>query len=248
MIITFFIFILGLAIGSFLNVLIDRIPLEEPVVKDRSRCDSCRHTLAWFDLVPLFSWLSLKGKCRYCQAKIPAQNPIVELTTGLIFVVTYYLNPDLISVLFYWFIWSALLVIFVVDLKHYIIPDKVLFPALLVVFIYKIIAAAFSVSLILSALGAAFFFLTLLVLTRGKGMGMGDVKYGLLMGLFLGYPLIVVGLYIAFLTGSLISVILLLLGKKKFGQHIPFGPFLVLGTVTAFFWGNNLWQFFWGYR
>jgi prepilin signal peptidase PulO-like enzyme (type II secretory pathway) len=100
---------------------------------------------------------------------------------------------------------------------------------------------------LISTIGASLFFLLLVLITKGKGMGLGDVKYGAFMGLLLGYPGIVVGLYTAFLTGALVGVILIIAKKRKFGQIIPFGPFLVLGTVVAMFWGNQLLNWLWHY-
>lgn len=245
------IFIIGTAVGSFLNVLIDRIPREESVVKGRSYCDSCKRKLAWYDLIPLLSWVMLGGKCRYCKGKISWQYPVVELATGILFVVVRFIAPQVsdavngitTDLIFHWFIVSALLVIFMVDLKYYIIPDRILVPAAVVTFIYRLGAqqAEPLQNYLFTALGAAAFFGVLILITRGKGMGMGDVKYGLFMGLLLGLPSTIVALYAAFLTGAVVSVILLLSGKKKFGQIIPFGPFLVFGTIIGLFWGEILW-------
>ena len=249
-------FILGLFVGSFLNVLADRLPKDESVLKGRSHCDKCKKTLQWYDLIPLLSFVSLKGKCRYCQTRLSPYYPTVELTTGIIFVLTafFILNGSqflinsqlLINLIYYLFIVSSLIVIFFADLKYGIIPDKVIFPSIVVSFIYLLLIhnSLFLIHLF-AALGASLFFLLLFLITKGKGMGFGDVKLAFLMGLILGFPGIVVALYVAFLTGAIVGCILIICHQKRiFGTTIPFGPFLVTGTLLAIFFGEFLTQIF----
>lgn len=246
------IFISGLCVGSFLNVLIDRLPREESVIKGRSHCEKCKKELAWLDLIPLVSFLSLQGKCRYCRTRLSFYYPIIELTTGVLFVTTLYLLGGIriydlrfmISLGYYLFITSSLIVVFFTDLKYGIIPDKVIVPAILISFLYLILNTNYLIlPHLLSALGACLFFLILFLITKGKGMGFGDVKFAFLMGLVLGFPKIIVSLYIAFLTGAIIGCILIIWRKRKLkGASIPFGPFLVLGTFIAIFWGELVLQ------
>jgi len=247
-------FLLGLAVGAFLNVLIDRLPKEKDVLRGRSYCDHCHHQLVWYDLIPLLSFVFLRGRCRYCQKRISFYNPLVELVTGGMFVwisnrAMEQLSNGVIISLFHYFIISSLIVIFFTDLKYGIIPDKIVFPAIIIAGISNFRAAGiafgdarqFSIfRFLLPGLGAAGFFGLLVILTKGKGMGLGDVKLAFLMGLVLGFPKIIVALYLAFLTGALVSAILILSKKKKFGQTIPFGPFLVAGTLAAVFWGEQM--------
>lgn len=244
------IFILGLFVGSFLNVLVDRLPKGESVIKGRSRCERCKKELAWRDLIPLFSFLQLKGKCRYCRSPLSFYYPIIELTTGIMFFVTalFVFNNFQFSIplIYYLFIVSSLIVIFFADLKYGIIPDKIVFPAIAIIFLYLLInPSSFIINHLLSALGACLFFLLLFLITKGRGMGFGDVKFAFLMGLILGFPNIIVALYAAFLTGAIIGIILILWRKKRiFGTSIPFGPFLVLGNFIAIFFGKQLSQNF----
>lgn len=254
---TFFLFVLGLCVGSFLNVLIDRLPKEEQVFRGRSYCDHCHHQLAWYDLIPVLSWLCLRGRCRYCYSPISWQYPVVEIITGLSFVFIYqwvmsWCSASLdccVATLLHGYIASSLIVIFFTDLKYQIIPDKVVFSGIGLALLFHLFhrprspfayASGHLGGVLPAGLGAAGFFLCLFLLTRGKGMGMGDVKLALFMGLFLGFPKIVIAFYLAFLTGALLGVILILLKKKKFGEHIPFGPFLVGGTLGAMFWGEKI--------
>lgn len=241
-------FILGLFIGSFLNVLIDRLPKNEPTIRGRSHCDKCKKTLKWHDLIPLLSFIFLNGKCRYCHTSLSFFYPVVELTTGVMFALVFYffgiMNHELriMDLGYYLFLVSGLIVIFFADLKYGIIPDKIIFPSIIVSLIYLFfIHNSLFLIHILSAIGASLFFLLLFLITKRKGMGFGDVKFAFLMGLILGFPNIVVSLYIAFLTGAIVGCILILWRKKRiFGTAIPFGPFLVIGTLSAFFFGEPL--------
>ena len=251
MIEVFLIFLLGIFVGSFLNVLIDRLPRKESFFIGRSYCESCKTALKWHDLIPLFSFIFLKTKCRYCHSPISFYYPVVELTTGFLFVAVLFIIGGfsinfitIINLIYYLFIMSGLIVVFFVDLKYGIIPDIIIFFAVIVSILYIILNTQYLILLhILSALGAFLFFLLIFLVTRGRGMGFGDVKLAFLMGLFLGYPNIIVAFYTAFLTGGLISIILILLKKKKFrGSTIPFGPFLVVGTLIALFWGDLVLQ------
>ncbi len=242
-------FIIGLSVGSFLNVVIDRLPRNESIICDRSHCDKCKKILAWYDLIPLLSFAYLQGKCRYCNHSLSNQYPAVELITGISFALiasNYSFDllvvNELFRIIYILIFSSSMIAIFITDLKYRIIPDEVLvflgFSTLLFIFIFE---RTQIVPNILSAVISSALFLFLVIITRGRGMGMGDVKYAFLMGLILGIPKIIIGLYTAFLTGGIISIILILLGLKKMKSTIAFGPFLVLGTVVTFFWGNYLW-------
>lgn len=235
-------------------MLIDRMPREEQIVKGRSHCDHCNHTLSWQDLIPVFSWLTLGGKCRYCHKPVPVRNTLVELITASLFVVTYLVygshimehitTIEISQLLLYFIIVSCLIVIFFIDLDHQIIPDSLTIIASIAAILLNIIfptlldslpaqAGLTPLNYIVSAISASLFFVFLIVITRGRGMGWGDVKFAVFMGLFLGYPRIVSSLYFAFLTGAFVSAILIVRRRKKFGQTIAFGPFLVVGTLFA---------------
>lgn len=245
----FCISLLGICIGSFLNVLIDRLPRKETILRGRSHCDSCKKVLSWKDLIPVFSFLFLRGKCRGCKSSIGLRTPLVELLTGFLFVITLYTLAfqtitilSIITLLFYLFIISVLLVIFFCDIYYGIIPNAVLYPAFFVTVIFTLITKPhLFLSYLLCSLAAGGFFFLLFLITRGRGMGFGDVKYAFFLGFLLGFPQVIVALYIAFLTGAIIASILVLWRKKKFvGGTIPFGPFLVLGTIASLYGGNML--------
>jgi len=249
------IFFLGLVIGSFLNCLVYRLNEDKHGLKSlfgRSYCPKCKKQLLWIDNIPLFSFIFLKGKCRWCHTPISIHYPLIELTTAVLSLIVYYFSIsvqiyNLQFIIYNLLITWALIAIFLSDLRYRTIPDQIVYPAMAVSLIYLIANGQCPPCreagiMILSGLGAAAFFFLLVLLTRFRGMGLGDVKLAGLMGLFLGFPKVVVALYLAFLTGATLGVILILLGKKKFKSQISFGPFLVLATFIAWFWGDKIWH------
>lgn len=237
--IPFAVFIFGLCIGSFLNVVILRLEKNESL-GGRSYCPHCKHSLVWLDLIPVFSFLFLRGKCRYCKGKISRQYPIIEISTGLIFLLISNYQVSIINSALLFYVTSALIVIFVYDLKHFIIPDKILFPAIVITFLYrlidnwKLIIGNYSLAAIL----ASGFFLAIFLISKGRWMGFGDVKLAILMGLLLGFPNILVALLSAFWLGALVGIVLMLLSKKGLKSELPFAPFLITGTFLALIWGQ----------
>lgn len=261
-----FLFVLGSAVGSFLGVIVDRLDTKEPFWKGRSHCDHCRHNLRALDLIPIISYFTLKRKCRYCHKKLSWFYPLIEFLTGFSYVAVGWVVFSsgqvvtnisyLLLLLYFLFEVSTLIVIFFADLRYGIIPFKAVAAAFIFTILWYLLSPflLFSLSdsqlfglqtnflqIILSALGAGGFFLLLFLLTKGRGMGFGDVVYAFLMGFTLGFPRVFLGLYLAFITGAVISLLLVATKKKQFkGGTIPFGPFLVFGTVISLLWGNFL--------
>lgn len=243
------VFIFGLATGSFLNCVVYRLELKEfekekrSFLRGRSFCPSCKHVLAWYDLIPVISFFILLAKCRYCSRRISIQYPIVEILTALLFLFIFLFFDNLLFVCFLFLISCFLIITFVFDLKHYIIPDSVIFSAIAITLIYRICATS-SIAQILpfvfSAIGAAAFFFTIHAISKGKWLGFGDVKLVFFMGLFLGWPEILPALFFSFFIGAIIGIILILFKKKGLKSEIPFGPFLILGTYIGLFWGKEI--------
>ncbi len=229
----FFLFLLGLCVGSFLNVLADRLPKGENVFWGRSYCDHCRQKLKALDLVPVFSFLFLKGKCRFCDRRISLKYPLVELVTGLGFAYLYSQSASF----FLFCLFAVLLVIFLTDLQYLIIPDSLVVLGGLFIFAYRLFSSPSDLfpTLLVGLMSFLFFYL-IFWLTQGRGMGFGDVKFAFLMGFLLGFPSVVFAFYLAFLTGALVGLILLLSKKINFGKVIPFGPFLVVATIVVYLW------------
>ena len=254
------IFFLGLAIGSFLNVVAHRSVHGGSIFVGSSQCPQCSHKLAVPDLVPLLSFFILKGKCRYCSKNISLQYPIVELSTGLLFTFSFLywsnglLNDfsavsigEYLNLLFLLFSISVLVVLFVTDLKDGLLPNTIVLPSIVVIAGFNVIFLTLGIQSfynlfydVLSAFIAAFAFFAVVFLSNERAMGGGDVKLVFLIGLIVGWPAIIVGLFAGFLTGAFVAVTLILIGKKKFGQTIPFGPFLTIGGFVALFWGQEI--------
>lgn len=242
----FLVFIFGLIIGSFLNCVIYRFEKKESFLKGRSYCPQCKHGLRWYDLIPILSYILLLGKCRYCKKTISLQYPLVELATGLLFLAVF--NPEHTVRTFYLLLTNCfLIIIFVYDLRHYIIPDKVIFPAIGVSLAYisfLLFTGDYSLSqflnMIYSGFWPAFFFLSLFVISQGKWLGFGDVKLAFFMGILLGFPKILVALFLAFSIGGIIGVGLIIARIKKIKSELPFAPFLIVGIYLAMFWGQYL--------
>jgi leader peptidase (prepilin peptidase)/N-methyltransferase len=234
--------LIGLSIGSFLNVCIDRLPLKQSIISPPSHCPACHLKVAAFDLIPFFNYLWLRGRCRYCHGHIPIRIPVVELLTGLIFALLYWkfgLSRELGMSLVYA---SMLLVIFFIDLEHQLILNKIIYPSIVIAFAFSFLWPDLGVvnSLIGGAIGFGLLFLIILIYPAG--MGEGDVKLALMMGLMNGYPGIFVALYIAVVTGGLVAVLLLVLRLKKRRQAVPFGPFLATAAMVTLIWGEEIWK------
>jgi leader peptidase (prepilin peptidase)/N-methyltransferase len=258
MILYVLIVVLGFFVGSFLGVLVDRIPRGETVIKGRSRCEFCKKELQWYDLIPVLSFLSTKGKCRYCHKRLSLYYPAIEISTGLMFAAVYIFvssqfiiyNLSFITMLVYYLIIvSSLIVVFFTDLKYGIIPDKILLFAIMVVAFYLLFVNPQASLINLTSGVATFLFFVIIslgfsLLLKKQSMGGGDIKLVFLLGLFLGFPNIIISLYVAFLTGALAGIILILWKKKSFQKAtLPFGPFLVLGAVISLFWGNPIYVY-----
>ncbi|MFC1630117.1 prepilin peptidase [Patescibacteria group bacterium] len=255
------VFLLGLTVGSFLNSVIHRLYTKESVFvsKDglaKSYCPHCKHKLSWQDLIPLISFFFLNGKCRYCEKKISFQYPLIEFSTGILFVLVFQFTAfvhhatigNFFFTLYLLFAVSALVVVFVYDLKHFIIPDRIIYPAIVVTFVWYILSFLFLnvyskedlVYRAFAAFVAATSFLVIVLISKGKWMGLGDPKLAFFMGFLLGFPDIFVALFLAFFIGAIIGVGLILLKRKTMKSEVPFGPFLVGGTVIALFFGEHM--------
>lgn len=237
-------FIFGLIFGSFLNSLIYRF-YHNISMWGRSFCPNCKCELKIVDLIPLFSFIILKCKCRYCLQKISYQYFLIELTTGLLFALAFIQHPiaDLFLMRNLFFI-VVLIFIFVFDLKYYLILDRVIWPTLIVALIINLFLSFEIWSLVLGFfIGAGFFGIQYLI-SKGKWLGFGDVKFGALLGVMFGWQLMLLVVAIAYVLGGLTAIILLLSKKKKFGEVLPMGTFLAISAVIALFFGQQILFFY----
>jgi len=248
----FFIFLFGLVIGSFLNSAIYRLEAGGNIARERSRCPKCGHILSWYELVPLLSFAVQRGACRACKKSISWQYPLVEFSCALLFVFVWHHVPAYYhfhgEIVYLWYVFASLLLIFVFDLKQYIIPNRVVYPLILITLLWGWFGSRYMLPEypFWSALGLSSFFLLQYLISKGTWIGFGDVKFGIFMGLFLGTPLVFVAFFFSYFLGALASLFLLWRKKKALKSQIPFGPFLILGTAIAYFFGWDL--FLWWFN
>ncbi len=244
--IIFIMFCLGLIVGSFLNAVIFRLHEGESFVMGRSHCMHCRHELAAADLIPVASYIMLGGKCRYCHKTISWQYPFIELLTAAVFVLIAMNFQGILSIQFWVQIIVAcfLIVIGVFDFKHYLILDKVVFPALLIVTIFNMFSGFFLTGL-LGALVVSGFFAAQYFISKGTWIGFGDVKLGLLLGSIFGYKLGIILLVVAYFFGAVVGVYLLANKQKQLRSELPFGVFLALAAIIMMLYGQQIgnWYF-----
>jgi leader peptidase (prepilin peptidase)/N-methyltransferase len=237
--------LLGVVISSFLNVCIDRLPERVSIISPPSHCPACGRRLASFDLIPLLSYLLLRGRCRYCGAPIPRRVLLVEAMTGLLFVLLWYRagSPPygfslglLLATLYICFF----IVIFFIDLEHHLVLNRVIYPAIVVALLAIPITPNHNAVKLLAGGAIGFGVLFLIAFIYPAGMGMGDVKLTTFIGLVVGFPAVFVALLFSFVAGGLVGGGLLLTGLKGRKDPIPFAPFLVAGGMIAMLYGQQI--------
>lgn len=262
LLVTTFLFVLGAVIGSFISVVILRSISGEDWVNGRSRCDTCKTVIAWYDNIPLVSFAVLRGKCRYCKEPILPLHPMVEVLTGVLLVWWYWggliffqLTQTPLSILqpLFWLAVGLLLIyLFIIDLNYMILPDKPVFLLLIIAILYRVLLVGTGImqvsdlySTLLAAVASFAFFFALWFFTKGRGMGFGDVKLVVPLALLLGAQKMLICLFLAFIIGAVAGILLILFGKSKMKTAIPFGPFLILGTALSLIWGDAVFGWYW---
>lgn len=266
--------LIGLAIGSFVPLVAERIDTFESFFVGRSHCNHCKRKLEWYELIPVASWLALQGRCRTCRSKIAWWYPFVELFMGVLFFAVRYAMPEPVN---YWYLTLLLLlltiiaILFLYDAANQLLPVPVLAAGAIIAiliavfrtYIWYIPTSADQLGLGISApwgsvlgntvaagLIGAFCLALLVVPSRGRWMGYGDIILAALLGLWLGYPGILIALVLAFYLGAIIGILLIVWRRYKLKQAIAFGPFLIAGAVITYFWGGSLFTLvmhWWGY-
>lgn len=252
-------FLFGLIFGSFLNAYFWRVRENKSIWTGRSICTKCKNKIKWFDNIPIVSFLILRAKCRSCRRKISWQYPLVELWMGLVFVFVYYhishityhipiYIPLVVDCFIIWF----LTLIFLYDLKYQeildrftLIPAGILFIGILIFQFFNLSIFPSVASMLVGAGIASGFFLAQFLISKGRWIGGGDIRLGVLMGVILGWKLTILALFLAYIIGAVIGIILLIFSKKKFDSQIAFGTFLTVATFICMFWGDGIlnWYF-----
>lgn len=239
----FFVFILGAAMGSFINVLVDRLIRGESIM-GRSRCDHCKKILEWYELFPILSYVFIGGKCRRCHVKLSLEHPVVEIITGCLFVGTWMIVP-VGSLILYWGIVSTAWIIVLSDLRYKLISDYMQISLFIFIFFQKIFEKASVFTLLgdtFAGLMVALPIGLIYVVTNEKAMGLGDVILAAIIGFFLGIGKGLLAIYVSFLVGAIVGAALLIQHKKGMKSAVPFGPFLIIGMLVAGVWGDKLIQ------
>ena len=243
--------LLGLLVGSAINAFVWRLHVKKSWLRGHSMCPHCEHRLGAKDLVPVLSWVLLRGRCRYCKKPIHWQYPAVELTTAALFGASVaVIAPDMVKgyVLLAIWLWLLiqLLILAVYDLRWMLLPDKVVIPAIGVALAQLGLLAAWGgptqvwLGPLLAALLMGGAFWVLASVAGGRLMGGGDVKLVVLMGLILGLQRTALALFIGFDTAALVGIVLILVHRRKRSDYLPFGPFLIAGTIVAFLYGASI--------
>lgn len=248
---TVFIYIIvalfGLILGSFLNVVILRFDQLKTIVNSRSRCVHCKKEIPWYDLVPLLSYVALFGKCRNCKKNISIQYPLVEAGTAIILCLLFWQFGLSLAFFAYGLIFLILIVIFVYDILHLLIPDSLVWLAIGIWMVYLIVSYLLGITplaAILNSLYGAFalggFLALLVVVSKEKWMGSGDIKLGAILGAMVFWPEVLVSTFLAFTLGALVGIFLIAIKKSKLQGKLPFAPFLILGTLIALIWAEPI--------
>lgn len=258
------VFVFGLAIGSFSNVCIYRLPRHQSIVNPpRSFCPHCRKTIAWYDNIPILGYILLNGRCRHCNAGISARYPLVELLTGLLFVGVYifivYRGHRLILIPFYWYFCSTLVILSAIDGEFFILPDRLTYPLLLVGFLLTIVypghlgSTAVGPALLRSLNGVAVGGVGLWLIgvigkaaLKKEAMGLGDVKLMAAIGAWQGWQMVLLAIFIGALVAAVVGITCIIMKKAKWGTKIPFGPYLAAGSLITLFFGWRI--LFWYLR
>jgi leader peptidase (prepilin peptidase)/N-methyltransferase len=260
--------LLGLFTGSFLNVCIDRLPRGESIVFPPSHCESCSHKLSVIDLIPVFSYLFLKGRCRYCRTKIPLRLALVELVTATLFGFFFWRYGFTLDLAVFIVYGSLLIVIFVIDLENQLVLNKIVYPGMVIAFALSFFRPELAgldslgsgiVSRAVVPFGGDAVNQAVLALMGGLlglvamsvpyiiypgGMGMGDIKLAAMAGLMTGYPLIILALLLSWILGGLIAAMLLALKIKGRKDAIPAAVFMVVAVLVTLLWGQDIWLWY----
>lgn len=243
----FFIFfsaMIGLIVGSFINCMVWRIYKDESIL-GRSYCPNCRKKINWYDNIPVLSYILLKAKCRSCKKRISWQYPLVEIFTSLLFVLSFIAvkdSADFALLLFRnWLLISSLILIFVYDLRFQLVPMILIWPLSIIMIIINLFLG-FSWQIIgLAGLVGGFFFLIQYLITRGRGLGEGDIWLGILLGLsFASFNLLILSLVLSYFIGAIVSIFLLVGKKKKLKSKVALGPFLAFGAIISLIYGQKI--------
>jgi len=243
--------VLGVCVGSFLNVCIHRLPRGQSLASPPSRCPRCERPLRWYHNIPIVSWIALRGRCAYCQAPISIQYPIIELVTALVWVLIVWVTPVGWLLASRLVLATALVVLFMIDLEHQLLPNVITLPGIVAGLAFSFVAPPGPVDSLLGivlgggvlyAIAAAYY-----LLRKEEGMGMGDVKMLAMVGAFLGWQAVILTLVLSSFAGAVIGVAMMGLQKGSLRYALPFGTFLAVGGLIAMLFGDPILAWYFGF-
>ena len=232
------IFLYGIVIGSFLNVVIVRVPRKESIVKVRSHCENCGYQLKWFDLIPIFSYLVLGGKCRKCKTKISAQHLVLEVLNGILYVFTFFITGFSIYTVLLCLLFSVLLALSLIDFKTYEIPVGFQYVIFVLAVCRTILDRANWSEHVIGFFAVSVVLYLMYVISKGAAIGGGDVKLMAVCGLFVGWKLIIFAFLLGCIVGSVVHIIRMKLSGES--HVLAMGPYLSIGVFVAALWGNQI--------
>lgn len=232
------IFLYGIVIGSFLNVVVVRVPRKESIVKVRSHCENCGYQLKWFDLIPIFSYLVLGGKCRKCKTKISAQHLVLEVLNGILYVFTFFIAGFSIPTVLLCLLFSALLALSLIDFKTYEIPVGFQYVIFVLAVCRMILDRANWSEHVIGFFAVSVVLYLMYVISKGAAIGGGDVKLMAVCGLFVGWKLIIFAFLLGCIVGSVVHIIRMKLSGES--HVLAMGPYLSIGVFVAALWGNQI--------
>lgn len=238
--------VLGLILGSFISALSARFEKPKSMLTERSKCPKCKHELGFWDLFPILSYIFLHGKCRYCKKPIPIKYPLIEIATATLFVLPVIFKPNIqtYELVFYLIITVILVTIFVIDLETMYVPDYLVYIGIFASLIWAVLQYYLEgrnyLDLLLGPVIGGGVFLIIVLLSREKWMGSGDIGIGAMLGLTLAYPKILVNLFLAFTIGGIIGLYLMLIKKVPRKTEVPLGPFLIFGFFITYLLGEQI--------
>jgi leader peptidase (prepilin peptidase)/N-methyltransferase len=260
-----FLFVLGLVWGSFLNVVIWRMSHGSSPLSGRSICPKCKHVIPWYMNIPVLSFIFLGGRCAFCHKKISIRYPLIELLTGVFFVWWFVVGFNFFKLVgspwsfiqpVFWLVTGlTMFAILVIDLLYMVIPFGLNLTLFSLALAYRIGLTSFGIMnptdlfrALAAGAGVCLLFVILQLATKAvkkvDGFGLGDIYLAPSLGLLLGWPKILPGMFAAFVLGSVVGVGLIALKKKKMSQYLPFGPFLIIGTAISLLWGGAIWSWY----
>lgn len=240
------VFILGIVIGSFLNVCIYRIPMEKSIAFPPSHCTKCEHNLKPLDLIPILSYIFLGGKCRYCGEKISIRYPIIEVINGILYLIVYFKFGLTLITLKYCILVSLLIVIGMIDFDtQFVFTSTTIFGGIIGIIFLAIQGIVYNERIVDLVLGGIIGFAIIgLIVFLTKGMGEGDIEIAAVCGLFLGIKGILLGLFLAIIIGGIVGIIILALKLKKAKERIAFGPCIAIGSLISMVWGVKILEYY----